>query len=389
MVDVLLLVGILIAIFAGLNIGGSSAGICWGVAVGANLISKTAAASLFTFFVFLGGWTVGRRVIDTLGEGIVPGELFTIQVSIVVLGFIALGMFVANLFGVPVPTSMAAVGAIAGLGLATDTLNFETMGRIVSWWIVTPVVGFWVGGVVGRYIYPYLDKYFQSRRSPGPFFALDRSGVIPRPVLGPNTTYQEIVSVTIVIVISCYMAFSAGAANVANAVAPLVGSGLISVGPAVIIATVGIGLGGFTIARRTMDAVGNDLTELPLLAAVVVAITAATITTALASIGIPISLVMAMISTIIGLGWGRASRTATLEDVVRGKAEVDLTMNPLLTESPERTPRMGQEAIEDLDTGEDLVRPREIARFVSFWIIGPSVSAGATYVFFTIIPLAG
>jgi inorganic phosphate transporter, PiT family len=389
MVEALLLVGILIAIFAGFNIGGSSAGICWGVPVGANLISKTAAAGLFTIFVFLGGWTVGRRVIDTLGEGIVPGDLFTIQVSIIVLGFIALGMLVANLFGVPVPTSMAAVGAIAGLGLATDTLNFETMGRIVSWWVVTPVIAFWIGGVVGRYIYPYPDKYFQSHRSPGPFFVLDRSGIIPRPALGPNTTYQEVASVSVVIGIACYMAFSAGAANVANAVAPLVGSGLIGVGPAVIIATFGIGLGGFTIARRTMDSVGNDLTELPLLAAVVVAITAATITTGLASIGIPISLVMATVMTIVGLGWGRASRTATLEDVVRGEAEVDLTMNPLLTEAPEKTPRMGEETIGDLDTGDDLVRPREIARFVSFWIIGPSVSAGATYVFFTLVPLAG
>ncbi len=43
---------------------------------------------------------------------------------------------------------------------------------------------------------------------------------------------------TVVLVIACYMAFSAGASNVANAVAPLVGGGAIGVDSAVILGTV-------------------------------------------------------------------------------------------------------------------------------------------------------
>lgn len=55
------------------------------------------------------------------------------------------------------------------------------------------------------------------------------------------------------------MAFSAGASNVANAVAPLVGSGELSMDAGVLLAGGAIGLGAFATARRTLDTVGNDL----------------------------------------------------------------------------------------------------------------------------------
>ena len=184
------------------------------------------------------------------------------------------------------------------------------------------------------------------------------------------------------------MSFSAGASNVANAIAPLVGSGALDVNLGIVIATPAIGLGGFTIARRTMESVGNYLTELPLLAALVVAITAASITTFLSGIGIPISLVMAVVMTIVGLGWGRASRTATVGDIARGEADVSLSTGALTAKPQSPVPRMGEETPEDLDGGRELVNPRAIARFVSLWIIGPSASTGLSYLFFTLVPIA-
>ena len=102
MVSVLLLTGLLAAVFVGFNIGGSSTGVAWGPSVGAKVINKTAAAALMTISVFLGGWTVGRNVIDTLGGEIVPQTAFSIEASIVVLSFVGLGMLFANIYGVPV-----------------------------------------------------------------------------------------------------------------------------------------------------------------------------------------------------------------------------------------------------------------------------------------------
>src|SRR6056297_511688 len=216
MVETLLAVGVVASVFVGFNIGGSSTGIAWGPPVGAGILTKTSAAGLMTVFVFLGGWTVGRRVMDTLSGGIITAEL-SLSAGVAVLFFIGFGILIANVFGVPVPTSMTTVGAIAGLGLATDTLNYATVSRIVSWWIVTPIIGFWIGLVIGRYVYPVIDRRVRIEKSPGPLLVLDRDGAVPRPALGPNTTRRELVTTIVVFSTGCYMAFSAGASNVPNA----------------------------------------------------------------------------------------------------------------------------------------------------------------------------
>ncbi|XVH30705.1 inorganic phosphate transporter [Haloferacaceae archaeon DSL9] len=393
MVSGLLLLGILVAVFVGFNIGGSSTGIAWGPAVGAGVIGKTAAAGLMSVFVFLGGWTVGRNVIETMGGDIVPASVFTLGTSIAVLFFVGLGIMIANVFGVPVPTSMTAVGAIAGLGLATGTLNWAVMGRIISWWIVTPIISFWIGGVVGRYLYPHLDRSFRIRQTGGRLLTLDRTDRVPRPALGPETTPRELFTTFLIVVIACYMAYGAGASNVANAVAPLVGSGALDLAGrdgadiGIAIGALAISFGGFTIARRTMESVGNDLTELPLLAALIVAVTAASITTVLSWIGIPISLVMATVMTIVGLGWGRASRTARIVDLARGEERLELSMGALTAETPTEVPKIGEEKREDVVRADDLVRPDAVARFVTFWIVGPSASAGLAYAFFAVVAL--
>ena len=383
----LLLVGVVASIFVGFNIGGSSTGITWGPAVGAGLVKKTTAAAVMTFFVFLGGWTVGRNVLDTLADDIITTSI-SLEAGVAVLFFIGLGILIANVFGVPVPTSMTTVGSIAGLGLATGTLNLATMGRIVSWWIVTPIIGFWVGAFIGRYLYVHLDRRFKVASSEGSLLTLDRSGTVPKLALGPNTTRQELLGTVIVIVVACYMAFSAGASNVPNAVAPLVSEGAIDRNPAIILATVAIGFGGFTIARRTMDSVGGELSDISLLAAVVVMITAATITTALSYIGIPISLVMATVMTIVGLGWGRASRPITGLEMVQAETTQELPgMGALKVETPDEIPAIGEEeTTEVLDAGE-LFNPRAVAKYISMWIIGPSVALGLSYAFFVILPI--
>jgi len=388
MVSIILLVAIAAAIFVGFNIGGSSTGVAWGPPVGAGTINKTAAAGLMTFFVFLGGWTVGRNVIDTLGGELVPKTAFSAEASVVVLFFIGLGMLLANLYGVPVSTSMTAVGAIAGLGLATGQLDYAVVGSIMVWWVIAPVVGFWFGAVIGRYLYAYLDQRIALRRSDGPLFTLDRSGIVPVPTLGPGTTPREVVSTAIVLAIACYMAFSAGASNVANAVAPLVGGGLIGVEGGVGLGTAAIGLGAFTIARRTMESVGNDLTDLPLLAAMIVMVVAASITTIASALGIPMSLALSTVMCIVGLGWGRATRPTSATDMVRGNLEADIAVDAVTAETPDNVSSAGDEDPEYVQDATELFDRGAVVRFVAFWIIGPSVATALSYTAFVVLPLA-
>jgi len=393
----LLAVGILVAVFVGFNIGGSSTGVAFGPAVGSGTVSKLGAAALMTVFALLGGWTVGRQVIETMGGRIVPSNFFTIEASIAVLFFIGFALFLSNVVGVPASTSMTAVGAIAGLGLARGTLAWGVLGRIVTWWIVSPIIAFWVSGVIGRYFYPRLVEWFAVTQSEGALLVLDRSGPLPRPALGPATTPRELVGTALVVLIACYMAFSAGASNVANAVAPLVGNESITVEQGVLLGGGAIGLGAFTIARRTLDTVGNDLTELPLLAALVVAVVSATLVTFLSALGIPASFVIIATMSIVGLGWGRATRTTTLSETVTGEETPDVSVGALAAE-PEDAPTVGgggqstptpggrkpigEEESEDIPKAADLFEPRTTARVILLQNFVPSVATVAAYVVF-------
>ena len=382
MVEILFVVGLAVAVFVGFNIGGSSTGVAFGPAVGSNTIGKVTAAALMTAFALLGGATVGTEVIETMGGQIVPSGQFTLLASVTVLFFVGLALLVSNLFGVPASTSMTAVGAIAGLGVASGTINWEVMGRIISWWLVAPIVAFWLSAVVGRYLYPHLAARIVFETE------------------GPETTRRERFGQILVVVIGCYMAFSAGASNAANAVAPLVGSGELALYPGVALAGLAIGAGAFTIARRTLDTVGNDLTDLPILAALIVETVSATIISMLSWAGIPASLAVSATMCVVGLGWGRATRTTTLasaaEAAVSGATASGegggISIDALAADHepvaeaggpPEReVASIGEDQPDGETTAADLFNPAATGRVVTLWILTPSISAVASYLVF-------
>ncbi len=391
MSTVLLLVGILVAVFVGYNIGGATTGPAFGPAVGADAISKVSAGALMTVFFFVGAWTIGRRVVDTLGTELVTDTaVFTLEASVAVLFFIGIALFVGNFFGVPASTSMTAVGSIAGLGLAADELNWAVMGEIAIWWIVSPFIGFWVSLIIGRYFYSTLNRVIAMERSQGPLFEIDRSRPVPIPVPRDTTNRRELVGVAMVIVIGCLMAYSSGTSNIANAVAPLVGSGELAMNPAIVIGCLAVGIGTFTIARRTLETMGNDLTELPLPAAIVTATVSASLVIFLSAIGIPASFVIIATMCIIGLGWGRATRPVTVAEAVRGEETVSVSVDALTAdEAGEELPPIGEEEPERIPSAADLFDPATTARVVLMQNVVPLIATIGAYVTFRFVPVFG
>jgi phosphate/sulfate permease len=416
MISLLVIVGLLVAAFVGFNIGGSSTGVAFGPAVGSRLVRKATAAALFSVFAFLGAWTVGRNVIVTMSEGIVPAAQFTPAVGVGVLFFTGLSLLLSNLYGVPASTSMTAVGAIVGLGLATDSLNEALMFTIVSAWIVAPLIGLGIGAVIGRYLYPQLEARMSFTRLERQLLQVDRSGRVPSVRFNRNAAPRDLVGSALVLGIACYMGFSAGASNAANAVAPLVGNGTVSIDQGVLLAVAAISLGGFTIARRTPATLGDGITDLPILAALIVSTVGATIISVLSYYGIPASLAVSTTCCIIGLGWGRASRAVRLAAVVkppfRARPVVNLTTGALAAPSTEdgepagptvrdlasretpdaevsrvksrSVPPIGEEDIEEL-TAESLFDPAATKRIVILWILTPSLSVVGSYLLFAFL----
>ena len=418
MAELLILVGLLVAVFVGYNIGGSSTGVAFGPAVGSRAVRKVTAGALFTVFAFLGAWTIGRKVITTMSTEIVDAAAFTPAASVGVLFFTGLALLISNLYGVPASTSMTAVAAIVGLGLATGTLNTSLMFTILSAWIVAPLVAVFTGALIGRYLYPHLDAKFKFGRLRNPLIAIDTQGRLPRLSVNKNVSPRDLIGSALVVVIACYMAFSAGASNAANAVAPLVGNGSLDPSPAILLAVGAISVGGFTIARRTLATVGNDITKMPILAALIVSTVGATIITILSWLGIPASLAVSTTSCIIGLGWGRASRARTLAEIItqspadesaskfttgalklhpiEGKKEV--TAGPTVGELAEgKAPHPdrqhvtgdGVSGIGEKDpnelSAESLFHPAVAARVVTLWVITPIMSFVGAYALFLLL----
>jgi len=386
MIGPLLLVGFVVALFVGFNIGGSNTGPAFGPAVGAGVVSKLFAGALMSVFFFVGAWTIGRRVVNTLGRELVtdPG-VFTIETSIVVLFFIGGALFVGNYAGVPASTSMTAVGAIAGLGVAAGELDWAVMGEIAVWWIVAPLVGFWVSGVIGRYFYPAINRWIAIEQSDGALLTLDRSGAVPTPTSGPNTTRREVVGTVVVISIGCLMAFSSGTSNIANAVAPLYGAG-VDLNLLILLGCGSVAVGALTIARRTLDTLGNDITDLPLTAAIVVAVVSSAIVIGLSAIGIPASFVIIATMSIVGLGWGRATRSITVSEGVRGEKSPNVSVGALTTDEPgEEAPDIGEEDPAETPSATDLFDPDTTGRVVLMQNVVPLLSTIGAYATFRLL----
>ena len=403
MIEVILVVGIAVALFVGYNIGGATTGVSFGPAVGANVLSKVGAAVLMSVFFFLGGWLIGPAVVRTLGDELVPPEFMTLEAGIGVLFFIGLALFLGNAFGVPASTSMTAVGSIAGLGFATDSLNWAKIGEIVGWWIVAPVIAFWVSAVIGRYGYARINRWVAIQRRTASIWVVDRTASLPRVSTADDIDRRELTGSLVVIAIGCYMAFSSGASNVANAVAPLVGSGAldyeVTVGLfgsfgamewGVIIAGLAVMIGAFTIARRTLETMANDITRLPLTAAVGVMTVSATIVTLLSAMGIPVQLVIVATMSIIGLGWGRATRTTRMSDAVRHGEHPTVSSGALTVDTEgDSLPAIGEEDPAEIPRASELFDPSTTGRVIFVQNFVPVIATVGSYLTFRYVPIFG
>ncbi|AAG20861.1 MULTISPECIES: inorganic phosphate transporter [Halobacterium] len=239
--SVVFVVGVAAAIFVGVNIGGSSTGVAFGPATGSDALSMRQASGLMAVFVLLGGFTIGTNVVDALGADFIPAEYFTLGASIGVLLFIGLGILIGNVLNVSTSTSQTAVAAVVAMGAALGVLDWRTVGVVGMWWVLSTTLAFWICAFVGRYFYDAIVNLLS--------FESDDTG-----------RFAELV----VIGIGCYMGFSTGASNVASAVAPLVGSRQLEMTSGVAIGGVAIGVGAFAIGPRTMETVGEDITDLSL-----------------------------------------------------------------------------------------------------------------------------
>jgi PiT family inorganic phosphate transporter/sulfate permease len=277
------IIALAIAGILGLNIGGSGVAPAMAVAYASGAARRRHALGLFAVFCFLGAAIGGRAVTVTLSSALVPRTLFTPQAVLIISAAAALALGLSNWLRVPQSTSQVAVAAIAGVGMAHGVLQPAALGRVLATWLVTPLGAFFLSYIVCLTLGRPLQRWVS--RQPAPRAARLQRWL----VLGAG----------------CHVAFAVGTNNVANAMAPLVGSGYVSLTEGVVLGGLLLGLGGLLLGGQVISTVGSDIAQLTLTQGVMVSLVAGSVVITASCLGMPTSLVQTVTLAVLGIQCGR------------------------------------------------------------------------------------
>ena len=130
---------ILSACYVAYSMGANNAGNAVGPIANLGLIPPKILLAIGGVAIGIGAITYGKKVADTVGKGItpldIPGALIA-QLSS------AFGMHLFSMFGIPVSTSSAIVGAVVGVGLVrgAKSISKKTIFTILVGWVLTPTL---------------------------------------------------------------------------------------------------------------------------------------------------------------------------------------------------------------------------------------------------------
>ena len=134
---------IMSACYVAYSMGANNAGNAVGPVANLNIFPPKVLLLIGGLSIAIGAWTYGQKVADTIGKGITPLDIpsaFVAQISS------AFGMHLFSMFGIPVSTSSAIVGAVVGVGLVKGAraISRNTILTILIGWVLTPTLAGWV-----------------------------------------------------------------------------------------------------------------------------------------------------------------------------------------------------------------------------------------------------
>ncbi|MBO8161527.1 MAG: inorganic phosphate transporter [Thermosipho sp. (in: Bacteria)] len=332
-------------------------------AVGAKAITPKQAVLIASILEFLGAVLFGAHVTKTIAKGIVNLQQIGDPNLILIGAFSALiastiWILLATFWGMPVSTTHSIVGGMVGFGLAAGGLqiiNWGTMLKIIITWITSPLIG----GAFAFIIFKFISWSILHRKHPAKaakyvapillgiaFYTIavlfivktlkkdlsfgNEIGIIlgiivflssyfimkKTKITDGEYSVVEKVFKNAQIVTSCYVSFSHGANDVANAVGPLAliylilttqsFSGVVTI-PIYILALGGLGIsfGVATLGHKVMKTVGEDITELNNSRGFSIDFATATTVLFASTFGMPISTTHTVVGAVSGVGFAR------------------------------------------------------------------------------------
>jgi PiT family inorganic phosphate transporter len=144
---------ILSGAYVAYSMGANNAGNAVGPIAGLGIFPPLLLLALGGGAIAGGAITYGRRVAETVGKGITPLD---IRGAFVAQTASAAGMHLFAVWGIPVSTSSAIVGAVVGVGLVKGarSIRKKTIVVILAGWVLTPCLA----AITSYSIYRLLSK---------------------------------------------------------------------------------------------------------------------------------------------------------------------------------------------------------------------------------------
>jgi PiT family inorganic phosphate transporter len=370
---IVLAVAAVAGLYMAWNIGANDVANAMGTSVGSGALTLRRAIIVAAIFEFGGAMLVGGTVTKTIRKGIVDVASLGGDPMVIAIGMTccllaaALWLNIATYSGWPVSTTHSIVGAVVGFGLiagGTDAVNWSVMGKIVASWVVSPLMGGFLGYASFVFIKRRIlnvDRPLLALRGWGPImvfpiFAILALSVLFKglkplnldlplaPALGialATGLLASFVSVPLLrrftriasedkevriyraervflvlqVLTACFVAFAHGSNDVANAVGPMAAvfgatSGELGAKVAVphrvlLIGAIGIVVGLATYGYKIMATVGKKITELTPSRGFAAEFGAATTIVLASKLGLPVSTTHTLVGAVIGVGFAR------------------------------------------------------------------------------------
>ncbi len=288
----LIILTILMGVGVGWSIGANDAANSLGTAVGSKVLSLRQAIILISIFGFLGAYLQGSYVAKTIGKGIVPmGEIdksLALYLALVAAFGTCCWVVLATHWKMPISTSHSIVGAVAGAGLALNVaIKWKVLLDIFICWVFTPIGA----GFLGYIFYRVFKNIFYR--------------IMPR-------RYLRIGMAILIVVSGCYVAYSWGANDVANATGVIVGAGILSSKMSIILGGLAIVLGIMTWGYKVIQTVGSSITNLLSIMAFSAQLASAINVHLYTIFGIPVSTSHSIVGAIFGVGMVRGIRVLNM-----------------------------------------------------------------------------
>lgn len=256
---------VLISVFFALNMGISGFSVSFTPSYGSRLLKKSQAALLYGVCVLAGGVLVGPRVVQTLASRMSAHQINPLSGFLILFSAAAL-MFSSNLLKIPQSTSFVTVAAFLGAGLYYGNVNWQTISRIAAVAVVFSLLSFILTFFIEGKVYPPHSKNLKFYEN----FHIHRS------------KFKKFIIYT-----DMYSAFGIGTNNVANAVAPIVGSMGVNPVLALLLAAPFFGLGSYLFGERVLNTVSRDIVPIGEISATIVSFITATFVIAASLLGLP------------------------------------------------------------------------------------------------------